>query len=218
LIKNNNIITALFISFFLITQICSAQSNKSLEDGINYLSLLIANNQIKSNSSDDLKIVDSLYLKAVQFYDGDISESLLALTFATLPFNKMPVSIPFIDYKIDLKLPSVKHSLFEMKKKNLPGIVYFDSRFKGGQDKDKVAHFFGNAFLAYNFSYFNLSKFMGIFVEMFEATFKVSGGIDSRDLQTNYLGEFFGYSLTKNPKLLPSQFFDVYSLFYFSYN
>ncbi len=218
MIKNNIIISAIFIYLFTIHQICIAQSDKSFEDGVNFLSVMIAENSEIKSSFNDLMIVDSLYILAVEFYDGDISEALLALTFATLPFNKMPVSIPFIDYRIDLRLPSVNQSLFELKKKNLPGIVYFDSRLKGGQDKDKVAHFFGNAFLAYNVTYFNLSKFMGILVEMFESAFKVSGGIDFRDLQTNYLGEFFGHSLNKNPKLLPSQFFDVYSLFYFSYN
>jgi hypothetical protein len=179
---------------------------------------MITRNSIIKNSDDDLNIVDSLYIKAVEFYDGDISEALLALTFATLPFNKMPVTLPFFGCKINLRLPSVNQSLFELKNTKLPGIVYFDSGYKGGNDKDKVAHFFGNAFLAYNISYFNLSKFLGIIVEMFESTFKVSGGIDFKDLQTNYLGEFFGYSLNENPKLLPSQFFDVYSLFYFSYN
>ena len=199
-------------------QIYNAQTDKSFEEGVNYLSLIIVQDPIIKNSNDDLIVVDSLFIKAVKFFNGDVSEALLALTFATLPFNKMPVTLPLLEYTIYLRLPAVNQPLFELKRENLPGLVYFDSGDKGGQDKDKVAHFFGNAFLAYNVSYFNLSKFLGIIVEMFESTFKVSGGIDKRDLQTNYLGEFFGYSLIKNPKLRPSQFFDVYSLLYFSYN
>ena len=130
----------------------------------------------------------------------------------------MPVTIPLLNIRIPLRLPSVNERLFKIKKRNLPGIVYFDSRLKGGQDKDKVAHFFGNAFLAYNLPFINASKVLGIFVELFESSFKVSGGVDFRDLQTNGLGEAFGTSLRKNNKLLPSQFFKIYSLFYFSYN
>ena len=192
----------------------------SFEDGVIYLSKYIASESFAELGKlhNDQELVDTLYKRSVQFYNGNISEALLALTFATLPFNKMPVTIPFINIRIPLRLPAVNEKLFNIKKKNLPGIVYFDSRTKGGQDKDKVAHFFGNAFLSYNISFLNVSKVLGIFVELFEASFKVSGGVDFRDLQTNGLGEAFGNALRKNNKLMPSQFFRIYSLFYFSYN
>ncbi len=191
--------------------------DKSFEDGVIYLSSYIASEEFARQDAQSFHLVDTVFNKAVKFYNGDISEALLALTFATLPFNKMPVTIPFFNVKMFLKLPSVNDSLFIVKRNNLPGIVYFDSNINGGQDKDKVAHFFGNAFLAYNVSFINLSKFMGLIVEMFESTFKVSGGIDFRDIQSNHLGEFFGKSLKTNKHLLPSDFFKVYSLFYFSY-
>jgi hypothetical protein len=183
-----------------------------------YLSKLIAEEKITHIDKNDLEKIDSLYKHAIYFFDGNVSEALLALSFATLPFNKMPMTFPIFNIRIDLNLPSVNQSLFEFKRKNIPGLVFFDSKKNGGQDKDKVAHFFGNAFLSYNITFINLSKFLGFFVELFESTFKVSGGIDFRDIQTNYLGEFFGKSLKENPNLLPSDFFNVYSLFYFSYN
>ncbi|MBW2998073.1 hypothetical protein KY321_00915 [Candidatus Woesearchaeota archaeon] len=183
-----------------------------------YLSKIIANEKYSSEHYTDLEIVDSLYVEAIKFYEGDISEALLSLTFATLPFNKMPISLPILDVIIPLHLPSVQGELFITKRQHLPGMVYFDSKFKGGQDKDKVAHFFGNAFLTYNISIFNASKFLGLLVEMFESEFKVSHGIDFRDLQTNHLGELFGKSLKENKHIKPSNFFNVYSLFYFSYN
>ncbi|MBK7106387.1 MAG: hypothetical protein IPH62_13995 [Ignavibacteriae bacterium] len=210
-------ISIFFILFVFASKINLGQS-KSFEDGVIYLSKYIASQEFELKNEKDYYLVDSLFIKAVNFYDGDISEALLALTFATLPFNKMPVTIPIINLKLDLKLPSVNEKLFEIKKNNLPGIIYFDSNLNGNQDKDKVAHFFGNAFLKFNTTFFNLSKFFGMFVEIFESTFKVSGGIDFRDLQTNYLGEFFGYSLHNNKDLVPSDFFKLYSLFYFSYN
>ena len=195
------------------------QSGKpTFEDGVIHLSNLISEQRFSSSEISDINQIDSLYKYAVNYYQGDISEALLALTFATIPFNRMPIKLPIFNVRIPLRLPSVDDNLFSIKRKNLPGIVYFDSPLKGGQDKDKVAHFYGNAFLAYNVSFFNASKFLGMIVEMFESTFKVSGGIDFRDLQTNHLGEFFGHSLRKDTNLKPSDFFNVYSLFYFSYN
>ena len=191
---------------------------RSFEEGVIFLSEYIASEEFKNKTDEDVNLVDTLYLKALNFYDGNISEALLALTFSTLPFNRMPVTIPLVKLKINLRLPSVDEKLFQQKNKNLPGLVYFDSNESGNQDKDKVAHFFGNAFLSYNVTFLNLSKFLGIFVEMFEETFKVSGKIDFRDLQTNYCGEFFGKSLRNQKDLYPSDFFKLYSLFYFSYN
>ena len=56
---------------------------------------------------------------------------------------------------------------------------------------------------------------MGIFIELFEAAFKVEGFIDRRDMIVNNLGEFYGSSLNNNPELLPSQALIFYNLFYF---
>jgi len=224
----NNIFKRKFISHLLIVLLVfsvttslaqGSEYSISFEDGVNNLSKFVASDEYRqlSLTNSDLDLIDTLYLRAAKFYKGDISEALLALTFTTLPFNRMPITIPFTKLILSLRLPSVNDKLFQKKNINLPGIVYFDSRLNGSNDKDKVAHFFGNAFLTYNISVLNLSKFFGIFVELFESAFKVSGGVDSRDLHTNYLGEFFGNSLRKNSKLLPSDFLKVYSLFYFSY-
>ncbi len=214
------ILTFALIIFPFKSVLFGGNNMPSFEEGVIYLSEYIASDNFVelSNSNNDQALVDSLFKRSLRFYKGDISEALLALTFATLPFNKMPVTIPFFNIRISLRLPAVDEKLFKIKKNNLPGIVYFDSRTKGGQDKDKVAHFFGNAFLAYNIPFINASKILGILVELFESSFKVSGGVDFRDLQTNGLGEAFGNALRKNNKLLPSQFFKIYSLFYFSYN
>lgn len=198
--------------------IIAQQKANSLEDGINLLSLMIAEGNFDSKCKSDLEIVDSIYFTALELYNGDISEALLALTFTTLPFNKMPVKIPVLGINLSLRLPSVDEKLFIEKRNNLPGIIFFDSSKKGGQDKDKIAHFFGNAFIAYNISSFNFSKFLGIFVEMFEAIFNVSNRVDLRDIQSNHLGEYFGHCLQKNAKLKPSDFLNIYSLFYFTYN
>ena len=214
---NKNILYILI--FFILCSSVKGQGKKvSFQDGVIYLSNIIAHNSLFNQKSSDLEKVDLLYEIALEYYNNDISEALLALTFATLPFNKMSAKIPLINIRIPLYLPSVNETLFNKKKNNLPGKVLFNSTQKHGFDKDKVAHFFGNAFLAYNISFLNLSKFLGFIVEMFESAFKVSNGVDNRDLHVNHLGEYFGNSLLTDPNLRPSDFFKVYSLFYFSYN
>ncbi len=183
------------------------EKNAAFEDGVIHLSTIIANDSLFNKIDTDLDKVDALYKIAVKYYDGDISEALLALTFATLPFNKMSAKIPFINVRVPLHLPSVNENLFNKKKNNLPGKVLFNSTKKHGLDKDKVAHFFGNAFLSYNISFLNISKFFGFIVEMFESAFQVSNGVDIRDMQVNYLGEYFGNSLQKNSELKAIRFF-----------
>ncbi|MCP5063338.1 MAG: hypothetical protein GY936_12860 [Ignavibacteriae bacterium] len=214
------LIGIVIVIFLLPNDKFSKNNSTSFQEGVIYLSQYIASDEFIELSEDysDQYLVDHLYKYALAFYNGNISEALLALTFATLPFNKMPITIPIINVRIPLKLPAVNEKLFQIKRKNLPGIIYFDSPKTGGQDKDKVAHFFGNAFIAYNISFMNASKILGILVELFESSFKVSGGVDFRDLQTNGLGEYFGNSLINNDELLPSKVFNIYSLFYFSFS
>ncbi|MCW8848810.1 MAG: hypothetical protein OQJ81_02430 [Melioribacteraceae bacterium] len=211
------IFTLVFLTV-LYSAVYGQEKGSSFEDGLIFLSTIIAYDSLFNQIPSDLDKVDTLYKIAVVYYDGNISEALLALTFATLPFNKMSAKIPFMNVRIPLYLPSVNEHIFKKKKNNLPGKVLFNSNYKYGLDKDKVAHFFGNAFLSYNVSFLNLSKFFGFIVEMFESAFQVSNGVDIRDLQVNYLGEYFGNSLRSNKNLKPSDFFKVYSLFYFSYN
>ena len=204
----------LFLSIFLFSDLKS----QSFEDGVKYISVIIAEQKYSPKKYNDHEILNLIYEDALKYYDGDISETLLALTFATLPFNKMPLTIPLVNLKLDLRLPSVDQKLFELKRDNIPGKIFFDSPITLYGDKDKISHFFGNAFLAYNVSLFNLSKFLGFIVEMFESVFKVSGMIDYRDLVANNLGEYFGHSLRINENLKVSDFLNVYSLLYFSYN
>lgn len=208
-----NIISAfiLIIMFFRVEKY-HAQINNNLDKSFEKVIKYIASDEFKNIKSDDLSLVDSIYIKALEISEGDISENLLALTFATLPFDKMVVKIPFINSTVNLQLQEVDSALFKTKNNNLPSKLFFDSPPNG--DRDKLAHFFGNAFLSYNVSAFNISKILGIFVELFEESFLVSGGLDSRDITVNYLGEFFGKVLNNNNKLLPSEVLSLYSLMF----
>ncbi len=208
--------SATIIILILFVSINTCQ-RKDLSSAIYSISHYISSENFNEilRESNDLAVVDSIYYFALRYFENDHSEALLALTFATLPFNVMPVKIPIVGIELDLGLPSPNDSLFIVKNRSLPKNLFFDSPKTEFGDKDKLAHFFGNAFLSYNISFFNLSKFMGIFVEMFEATFKVQGGLDFKDIKINHLGEFFGILLNEHPELMPSEILRVYSLFYF---
>jgi len=190
--------------------------DKSFYGGLFYLSEFIASDQFAElrKNHNDPELVDLIYRKAYDFYDGDISEALLALTFACLPFNRIRTRFLF-GSELMIPLPSPPESVFKTKVKNLPKNIFFNSPETEFSDKDKLAHFFGNAFLRYNFGFFNLSKFMGIFVETVEEGLFIEGGYSNLDIITNHLGELFAESVKENNSLLPSSVLNVYQLFYF---
>ena len=191
-------------------------ADRDLNNAILYLSEFIASPYFDSlnRSLESAALVDTLYKRALDFYNQDHSEALLALLFVTLPYNKIPATIPILNSAIEIPLPSVNDSLFYLKRRNLPKKIFFDSPATEMGDKDKLPHFFGSAFLSYEVSIFNLSKFMGILIELFEETFKVEGYIDYRDLLADDLGTVFGDMLKNNNELMPSQVLIIYNLFF----
>ena len=206
-----------FIILLIFTNFVTAQIfvENNLEDGINYIVEYINSDdfaQLKK-TEPDLTLIDSIYLRAKKFQKDDISETLLTLTFATLPFQKMPLNIPYTGIIFNVKLPSGDPNLINLKIQNLPKQLFEDSPNTNFGDKDKTAHFFGNAYFSYSVSLFNVSKFLSIFVELFEDAFKVEGGIDNRDFVANHLGYEFGNDLLKNSDLLPSEVLKKYPLF-----
>ncbi|GAB4142488.1 MAG: hypothetical protein Fur0015_11570 [Ignavibacteriales bacterium] len=192
----------LFLSSNLSAQIFAS---KDLEEGIFFLTKYISSDEYSSirKTSSDLDSIDSLFVKSLRYYNNDIAEALLALTFATLPYSQMPLSLPVSNSKINIPLPTPQKLLIE-KNKNLPSHFLDDSPKNDFGDKDKLAHFFGNAYLSYTFPMFNISDFLSIFVEKFEEAFKVEGAFDKRDIFVNNLGKKFGNALHENNSLLPS--------------
>ncbi len=211
------LLTTAAILIFLFHNHFLAQSNydKSFYGGLFYLSEFIASDEFSTfkNGHDDLAQVDIIYKKAVDFYNGDISEALLALTFTYLPFDHIKVRFLF-GTQLNFPLPSPPKKVFNNKVRNLPKFLFFDSPKSNFGDKDKLAHFFGNTFLRYNFGFFNLSKFMGIFVETVEEGLFIEGGYSNRDLIVNHLGEFFAESIKKNNSILPSDILKVYQILF----
>ena len=215
---NKSTFFILFILFFLNVYLHPQQSN--LSSHVNFISKYISSNEFVSlkNNIGDIKSIDSIYIQAFNHSDNDYSEVLLALTFATVPYREVPIQIPVIKVVLYYPLISASDSIFNLKNENLPRYIFFDSPDNNYGDKDKLAHFFGSAFISYFSNIFDLGNPIGYFVEVFEESFKVQSAIDEKDLMTNKLGNTFGKLLKQNKNILPSQIIILRTLSNFSYN
>jgi hypothetical protein len=166
----------------------------------------------------DLKSIDSIYTQAFNHSDHDYSETLLALTFATVPYREVPVQVPLLKTILYFPLISASDSIFNLKNLHLPRNIFFDSPKTESGDQDKLAHFFGSAYISYASNIFDFGNAIGYFVEVFEESFKVQSSVDERDLITNQFGNTFGTLLKKNKNILPSQIIILRTITYFHYN
>lgn len=208
-------IRLLFLILFLSNSIFAQQS--SLSKGVNYLSDFIASEHFLElkNQNNDLTLVDSIYLRAIKFYNYDFQEALLAITFTTIPYSRVPLVVPIIKSRIYYPLISANDSISNLKNQNLPAQLFYDSPTGKGGDKDKLAHFFGNAYIGYAENILNLADVFGYFVEVFEEDFKSQSKVDFRDIDVNWYGVLFGEMLETNKNILPSQIMTLRSLRYF---
>ena len=205
----------LILIFVSTTFAFSQQSN--LSKGVNYLSEFIASDyflELKKENSD-LALVDSVYIRAIKFFENDYQEALLALTFTTIPYQRVPIVIPLIKVRLSYPLISASDSIANLKNRNLPSKLFYDSPDSDYGDKDKLAHFFGNAFIGYAENILKLADVFGYFVEAFEEDFKAQSEVDFRDVDVNWYGVMFGETLELNKEILPSQIMTIRSLRYF---
>ena len=209
----------MFLIFAFITQKQFPQQSK-LGIEVNKLSEYIASNYFENLYAEcgDPARTDSLYMEALKITNGNHNEALFALTFAVIPYNLVPIKIPLLPIIINYPLISAEDSVFNLKNRNLPKYLFFDSPANNYGDKDKLAHFFGSAYLSYAGNFFDLSDLIGYFVEVFEQDFKVQSSIDPRDLHADTLGDIFGRLLKQNKEVLPSQVMMIKTLFYCRYN
>jgi hypothetical protein len=165
------------------------------------------------NEINDLYAVDSIYLHAKAQLNDDLSEAMLSLAFASVPYNNVPIRLPLIHHILNFPLISSADSIFKLKNHNLPHHLYFDTPDDSLGDRDKNAHFFGSAFISYSSSIFDLGDLIGYFVEVFEESFEVQNKVDPRDIQANHLGNLFGRIVKKHKNVLPSQVLILKSLY-----
>ena len=215
---SKNIFLFIIILFFLVASQTNAQHDydKSFYGGLFYLTDYMNSYEYKHffQNHNDLETVDHIYCKALTFFERDYSETFFCLIFTLIPYNKISMRVPIIGSKVTIPLPSPPQKIFDEKVKNTPKYLFFDSPTNNFGDKDKLAHFFANAFLRHNVSIFNLSEFLGIFVEYFEQGFFLQGGYDRRDLVANHLGEIFAEMVQKDPDAKPSEALKIYQLLF----
>lgn len=206
----------LFVSILHLSIILSAQQS-DLSKAVNHISAYIASDEFVKlkNEIGDISATDSIFIAALKFNIGDYSEALLSLAAATLPYREVPIVIPLINSVMDYPLVSADDSVYHLKNKNLPANFFYDTPQNEYGDKDKLAHFFGFAFLEYTTLFFDFGNLIGYFVEAFEEDFKVQSSVDYRDLETNFLGKCFGKLLKDDKSILPSQVLIMRTLFYF---
>jgi hypothetical protein len=208
----------LLFVFVISTQFFPQQSK--LSKAVNYLSGYIASNSFfeLDQSTPHLNLVDSIYLNAIKFYNEDHSEALLALTFTTVPYRKVPITLPLINIVVHYPLISADLDTYLLKNQNSPSQLFYDSPQNNYGDKDKLAHFFGNSFIGYAEPVFDLADVFGYFVEAFEEDFKAQSKVDFRDMNVNWYGKLFGDLLEENKNILPSQVLLIRSFRYFNLN
>lgn len=203
----------------IISITLNAQVTK-LGASVNQLSHFIASESFSNlkTKMDDFSQLDLLYIKSLQESNNDVGDALFNLTFTVIPYNQIPLVTPLLNIPININLPHSVDSIFRLKNKNLPKNLFYDSPQNDFGDKDKLAHFFGSAYISYGSYWFDFTEIIGIFVEDFEEKFYIQAKVDQRDLCTDYLGNIFGKALKNNISLLPSQILAAYHLTFFSYN
>lgn len=161
-------------------------------------------------SINHVDLVDTIYIKALTICDNEKDLTLGALIFALLPVNSATVKIPLLPVRIEIPFFSASEPIFSLKNENLPRYLFSDSPTSKNGDIDKLAHFFGSAYLEYSSFLLNSARFLGHFIEAFEDFFKVDSYISHRDLKVNELGIKFGRELKCNKDALPSVYLKYY--------
>ncbi len=204
--------------FIFLFAVALYPQQSKLSKGVNFISSYIASAHFveMKKEMNDLSLMDSVFITALKFYNYNYDDALFALTFAVVPYNRVPIKIPLLGV-INYPLTSANDSIFNLKNKNLPKYLFFDSPQDEYGDKDKPAHFFGSAFISYSSHLFDLGDLIGYFVEVFEESFKVQSMIDERDLITNKFGNIFGEALKNDKTVLPSNVLILQILSYFRY-
>ncbi len=156
-----------------------------------------------TGSFNDVFLLDTIFKYSLFVCNKDTGEALLCACLSALPYNQIPIQIPFINFHLIIPIFSAEKNLFEAKNKKLPRLLSLDSPLDSFGDRDKSAHFFGAAFLAYSINSVDVSEYIGYFVEIIEMVLKISP-VDERDVKMNTLGASFGQILRNSKSIKPS--------------
>jgi hypothetical protein len=151
----------------------------------------------------DAAAIDAIYRQALYLTEDDQGEALLIAAGGVLEHFRLGIRIPIFGV---LTLPMTLESVdqFRMRYRNLPSRVFFDSADSISNDKDKLQHFFGSAYLVFTEGGDKIAEHIGDWIERGEESFIVGGQDDVRDRKANALGREFGLLLMDNPFAVPS--------------
>lgn len=200
-----------FISFSILHTPAFSQGSK-IGKVVDILSNFIASDEfglIRKNSGE-MASVDTIFYAALRFSNGNISLALAACTWSCLTVKTATVVTPILGVKLVIPFFSTDDLTFTTKNKNLPRYFFEDSPPGSTGDVDKLAHFFGSAYLQYNSFVPGIAELFGYFIEVFEESFKVDSKFSSRDIIVNKIGIKFGNELREKPEVKPSDYLKQY--------
>lgn len=151
----------------------------------------------------DAAAIDGIYREALFLTEGRAAAALLAAAGGVIEHFKLGLRIPVLGV---LNLPLTLESIgeFRLRYNNLPSSVLRDSAARSANDRDKLQHFFGSAYLAFVGRSDVLAECLGNGIEVSEESFVVGGRDDIRDRLANALGRRFGLLLLDDPAAMPS--------------
>ena len=153
----------------------------------------------------DTAATNAIFARALKVAEYNIQRALWLSLSSVLDHAEIIVKLPIIgSFTLPLSLES--DSLFQLRMKHLPRILYTDSPKGTAGDIDKLQHFFGSAYLAFMSESPGFTNLIGNTIEWGEAQVVVGGTNDDRDRRANKQGERFGKALLGDRNVLPSDF------------
>ena len=160
---------------------------------------------VTHNRTDELKDTDLIFLKGMELSNKNPGSALLAISIAVLNRRDIKPSFPLFGV-IKLPLPSEDSADAAARINKLPRYFFEDSPQDKFGDSDKLAHFFGSAYLTYETGSKKVPDAIGTLVEQGEVAFKLDVAEDPRDVFANRLGQLFGEALSEGRAVLPSDY------------
>ncbi len=152
-------------------------------------------------SHDDTLAVDAIFDRAMLLADGNVKEALWISLFSVMDHRSLGFTLPLIG-SVYIPLTLESDLQFKQRRTHLPKRILNDKNRT--TDKDKLQHFFGSAFLAYQTNSDVLVEWIGDLLESGEDAFVVGGNDDPRDKMANAKGREFGLRLLKDVTVMPS--------------
>lgn len=153
----------------------------------------------------DLRRLDALFDAALEVCDGHAERALLAAAVATIPYRSFPALLPLTGISVTVPISIESDEDLRRRLRGLPAVLLPDTPESG--DRDKLAHFFGAAWLEMRVKSAPLTCDAGLLVEYGELLFKLEGAVDERDLTVNALGARFADRIMDGLDAAPSAVF-----------